>query len=212
MSYITDKTRDLLSFAREQESSMLTESKTLAVAIASAHNPSVAAQELFDVVRAAYAFEKTMGHKRETSEIGSAWNRIKSAMRHHLKAENLTVSFPDIRTGEGTAEVQTAAEAKDERAAKKEEQDRRDNAARAAHIANQAEMQHKAILAMDYAEVAQAMLSLFDAWNHDRTDNERTQLAVLLNRAIVPVVELPAVPELVTATPVAKPSRTKKAA
>lgn len=212
MSYITEKTRDLLTFAREQDASMLTESKALAVAIASAADPSVAAQELFDVVRGAYAFEKTLGHKRETSEIGKAWNRIKAAMRHHLKEDSLSVSFPDIRTGEGSAVVQTVSEAKDERVARKEEQDRRDADARAAHIAAQTEQQVKAIREMGVSEVTSAMLAIFKAWDVDRAESERSVVLTMLTDAIMPKAKLPAVPELVAAAPVAKPARVKKAA
>ena len=148
MSYIQNATSALLTLAREQESTLLSESKTLAVAIASATDPSLAASECFDSVRGAYVVARTEGRKADATSIGKGWNRIKAALRHHLKADGLVVDFPDLRTGEGAATVQTSSEAKDARTVKKEEQDARDNAARAKYASDKAKAESDALRAM----------------------------------------------------------------
>jgi hypothetical protein len=160
---------EALSFAVRQEATLGTKTKPLAEAILNSSESlmSDTADEIFSACRGEYLAAKRDGKSAHMRVISAAWNRISTGIRSHLADAGYSISFPNLRSGNGETQVITKQEASDARKSAKAEQAERDAADLATAAAQQQQQQIDALLALTPNELVANLNATLQTWAQD---------------------------------------------
>lgn len=163
-------TTDLLGFAARQGDSLTKKAKPLADAISEAPESerSALAHQAFLAARGEVVAAKISNAKDRARALSKAWNRIVDALRYHLGKADLSVTFPNLASGEGETVVQTTADAGIERKAKKAMREEADAQALEAFQAERAQAELDALRAMSPDDLTAQIVAMLDAWSSDK--------------------------------------------
>jgi hypothetical protein len=183
-------TTELLGFAARQGESLTKRAKPLADAIAETPESerSAFAHQSFLAARGEVVAAKISNAKDRARALSKAWNRIVDAVRYHLGKADLSVTFPNLGSGEGETVVQTTAEAGIARKVKKADREEADAQALEAFQAERAQAELDALRAMSPDDLTAQIVAMLDAWSDDAA--MRAQVVANVRSAVCPTIDL----------------------
>lgn len=164
---IEQETRSVLAFAVRQSDTLRTKLAPLAAEIFGGDDKAEMAEKLgrvFAAARGEVLGMRLQGKKDAARAASKAWNRLVDGLRYHADKLDLSLTFPNLASGQGELRVESDQEASTRRKAEKADREAADAEALATFAEEQKTAQLDAFRTLSPNDAARTLASMVDAW------------------------------------------------
>lgn len=166
---LEQETRSVLAFAVRQSDSLRTKLAPLAAAIFDGEEKAIMAERLgrvFAAARGEVLGMKLQGKKEAARAASKAWNRLVDGLRYHADKLDISLTFPNLASGQGDLRVESDQEASTRRKAEKADREAADANALAAFAEEQKAAQLQAFCTLGPNDAARTLANMVAAWSN----------------------------------------------
>lgn len=180
---LASASREALAFAVRQGDSLRTKLAPIAAHIFDGDDVSAMTARLetmFKVCRGESLAAKSSGRKEQVKAVSKAWNRLADGLKYHAGTRDLSLSFPNLASGDGALRVESKPDASNRRKVEKEAREQADSEALALFRADQAQAQLDALRAMSLDELVESVAQQIEVWRGDATEPRLADVMISL--------------------------------